>query len=308
MRYAVLLSPQAIARVHTALAGHGSVDVLLDARELLAELASARDECLVVDPAMITPAAAEIVAARLAESQRPFVAFSSVTGGALESSVILARRTAARFVFRGTPNERSALERALLVTPDSALGVSVVAILAENLQKLPQGVRGRVESMFRNGDGPASPRALAAATALARRSLDRCLAEAGFVSARRVIEAARVTAAYRSLTTSRTPLSHVALMLGYKSQRTLDSQLSLFLETTCGKLRASPIPCDEAARRLAVRLTQRDEPTARARRASADSGNRSSEAAPGRTSLTLIGGKSNTPVARTTRAQNGNSQ
>ena len=138
MRYVVLLSPQAIAHVHTALAGHGTVDVLLDARALLAELASPRDECLVVDPAMITPAVAETVAARLAESQRPFVAFSSVTGSALEVAVILAQRTAARFVFRGTPNERSALERALLVTPDSALGVSIIAKVSENLHKLPQ--------------------------------------------------------------------------------------------------------------------------------------------------------------------------
>lgn len=295
MRYAVLLSPQAIARVHTALAGHGSVDVLLDARALLAELASARDECLVVDPAMITPAVAEIVAARLAESQRPFVAFSSVTGGALEASVILARRTAARFIFRGTPNERSALERALLVTPDSALGVSVLAIVDDNLRKLPHGVRERVEGMFRNGDGPGSARALAAATALARRSLDRYLSEAGFVSARRVVEAARVVAAYRSLTTSRTPLSHVASMLGYKSQRTLDSQLALFLDTTCGKLRAAPIPCAEAARRMAIRLTEREAAGTRSRRPRAAS----TDTTTGATSLVLIGGNSTIPVGRT---------
>lgn len=297
MRYAVLLSPHAVARVHTALSGHGTVDVLLDDRELLAELAVPRDECLVVDPALLTPALAEIVAARLQEFPRAFVAFSSVTTAALESAVILAQRSSARFVFRGTPNERSALERALLLAPDSTLGLAVLATLDANMSRLPSGVRTRVASMFRNGDGPASPTALAAASALARRSLDRYFADAGFVSARRVIEAARVTTAYRAITTSRTPLNHVASMLGYRSQRTLDAQLQLLLDTTCGRLRAEPLTVAEAARRLAMRLTQRATPrTSRSRRRDA------TQADPRRSgaALVLLSGKSNSRAARKT--------
>ncbi len=296
MRYAVLLSPQAVARVHTALSGHGTVDVLLDTRELLLELAGPRDECLVVDPALLTPALAEIVAARLLEFPRAFVAFSSVTTAALESAVILAQRSSARFVFRGTPDERSALERALLLAPDSTLGLALLSMLKENMNRLPSGVRTRVESMFRNGDGPATPTALAAASALARRSLDRYFADAGFVSARRVVEAARVTAAYRAITTSRTPLNHVASMLGYNSQRTLDAQLQVLLDTTCGKLRAEPLAVPEAARRLAARLTERNAPqTSRPRKANAQ------QPGPARSSaLVLLRGNSTNRLARRT--------
>ncbi len=249
--------------MHTALAGHGTVDVLLGVRELLAELASPRDECIVLDPALVTLADAESIAAWLTKYPRPVVVFSSVTTAALESGVLLAQRTSARFIFRGTPNERSALECALLLTPDAPLGVALLAILEDNMNRLPSGIRNRMASMFQNGDCPSSPKALAAASAMARRSLDRCLAEAGFVSTRKVIEAARVTSAYRAITTSRTPLGHIASMLGYKSQRTLDAQMTLLMSTTSGKLRTDPLSCAEAADFLAARLIARETPPER---------------------------------------------
>lgn len=257
LRYTALLPAQSLARVHTALDGTGSVDVVMDARALLASLATPRDDCLVVDPALITPVDAEMIAANITEFPRAMIAYSSVTTAALESAVVLAQGTPARFVFRGTPNERSALERALLA-PSTELGSALLAILGTNMNSLPAGLRERVATMFRNGDGPASPDALAAASTLSRRSLDRYLADAGLVSARRVIETARVMSAYRAIITSRTPLVRVAAMLGYKAQRTLDAQLAILLDTTSGKLRAAPLPFAEAARRLALRLTIRE--------------------------------------------------
>jgi AraC-like DNA-binding protein len=234
------------------------VDVIMDVRELLIELASPHDECIILDPALLSPANAETVAANLTEFPRALVAFSSVSTAALESSVILARRTSARFVFRGTPNECSALERALVLTPDSTLGAELLTALDRNMKRLPAGLRDRVTSLFRTGDGPSSPDALAAATALARRSLDRYLADAGFASAHRIIVAARVTSAYRAITTSNTPLSHIAAMLGYKSQRTMDAQLMGLLDSTGARLRAGPLSVTEAVSRLTQRLTVRD--------------------------------------------------
>jgi AraC-like DNA-binding protein len=230
----------------------------MDVRELLVELASPRDECLILDPALFTPAVAETIAANLTEFPRAVVAFSSVTTSALESSVILAQRTAARFVFRGTPNERSALERALVLTPDSTLGTALLAALDSNIKRLPSVLRDRLVSLVRAGDGPYSPDALAAATALARRSLDRYLTDAGLASAHKIIVAARVTSAYRAITTSRTPLGHIAAMLGYKSQRTMDAQLMALLDTTSSRLRAGPLPVTEAVNRLTQRLILRD--------------------------------------------------
>lgn len=252
------MSPQALARVHAVLADHGTIDVLLDVRALLTELVSPRDECLVLDPALISPAIAATLASSLAELPRAVVAYSSVTTAALESAVILAQRTSARFVFRGTPNERSALEQALLLTPDSNLGNDLLLLLKANLDLLPSGLCDRLTAMFRNGEGPYTPDSLAAATSVARRTLDRNLADAGFVSTRRVIEAVRVTSAYRAITTSRTALGHIAMVLGYKSKRTLDAQLKLLLDTSSSKLRADPLSCAEAAKRLTAQLTIRD--------------------------------------------------
>ena len=269
------------------------MDVLLGVRDLLSELASTREECIVLDPALISRANAELIAARLAEFPRAVVAFSSVSTAALESSVILAQRTQARFVFRGTPDERSALERALLVIPDSALGPALVSAMGQNLDRLPPTLRERVDAMFQSGDGPFSPDALAASCALARRSLDRYLADAGLVTSRRLIEGARVASAYRAITTSRTPLVQIAVMLGYKSQRTLDAQIALLLDTSSGKLRASPLPIEDAAQFLARRLTTRNAAKAhrpaRPRRISSD----------GVPSLKLVGDSHDSRASRT---------
>lgn len=289
----MLLSPQELARVHAVLAGRGTVDVLLNVHELLVELATPRAECLVVDPALITVANAEAIMVSLIRFPRSMVAYASVSLTSLESSVTLAQHTAACFVFRGTPNERSALERSLLLAPDSTLGLALLAILENRMNRLPPGLRERLTTMLRNGDGPNSPDALAAASALGRRSLDRYLAEAGFASARQVIEAVRVTSAYRALTTSRTPLAHITWALGYRSQRTLDSQLSLLLNTTCARLRGNPMSCAEAAERLAFRLTTRGPSdsyrSGRPRRSTTDCA-----------SLTLVGGTSHNHRPRRT--------
>ena len=229
-------------------------------RKLLAELASPAADCLVLDPALLTPSIAETVSAHLAEFPRDVVAFSSVTTAALESAVILAQRTSAHFVFRGTPNERSALERALLLTPYVELHSLVLNLIAPQLNRLSPGIREQVVSMFRTGEGPYSPAALAAATSLTRRSVDRNIDEAGFVSARRLVEAARLTSGYRAIITTGVPLVKIAEMLGYKVKRTMDAQLNVLVGIPSGELRVRPLECEEAAKRIAANLTSYSAP------------------------------------------------
>jgi hypothetical protein len=250
------LNSSALACVHAALGNHGSVRQLSSVRKLLAELASPAADCLVLDPALLSPSVAETVATELAEFPRDVVAFSSVTTAALESAVILAQRTSARFVFRGTPNERSALERALMLTPYAELHTMVLGLIDPQLNRLSPVMRDRIVSMFRTGEGPYSPEALAAATALTRRSVDRSLAEAGFISARRLVEAARLTWGYRAITTPGIPLVNIAEMLGYKLKRTMDAQLTVLVGMPSGELRVQPLECADAANRIARNLTE----------------------------------------------------
>ncbi len=269
--------------VYAALGGYGIIDSIPDTRQLLAALAFPNDDCLVFDPALVTAGIAQSIAASLAQFPRPVVAFSSVSTAALESSVILAQRTPARFVFRGTANERSLLERALLLTPDAEFWTALVSRLDSNLNLLPPVIRDRLLAMFRTGDGPHSPDALSAAVSLPRRSMDRYIADAGFVSARKLVEATHLTSAYRTITRSRIPLTTIASLLGYKSQRTMDAQFTLLLDTTSGKLRARPLRAAEAADTLALRLTER-----KPRQKSNVSGSPAEDAKP---SLTLIHGR-----------------
>jgi AraC-like DNA-binding protein len=257
LRYIVFLAPQAMGCVYSALGGYGTVDSMADVRQLVAALALPHDDCLIIDPALITADNAQLIAANLAQFPRPVVAFSSVNTAALDCIVVLAQRTPARFVFRGTANERSALAHAILLSPDADLCAALLSRIDVQLELLPPGIRERVLAMFRVGDGPHSPDALSAAVSLTRRSIDRHLADAGFVSARRLVEAAHLTSAYRVITRSNIPFNTIASLLGYKSQRTMDAQFTLLLDTTSGKLRARPLHVAEAADTLALRLTAR---------------------------------------------------
>jgi AraC-like DNA-binding protein len=254
LRYSILLGRHALAAVHTALVGHGTIDVIPNASQLLAELAFPRDECVVLDPALVSPAEAESIATSIAAIPRALVAYSSVTASALQSAVVLAQRTSARFVFHGMPNERSALQRALLLTPSSELGSALLDAIDSHLNRLPQGLRDRVELMFSGGDGPSSPDALAAASSITRRALDRRISDAGFLSARAVVEAARVAWAYRAITNSVVPLGRIAATLGYTSSRTMDQQLRRLIDVTSSKLRKQPLSSLEVTNRLAHHL------------------------------------------------------
>jgi hypothetical protein len=284
LRYIVFLAPQAVGCVYSALSGYGMVDSMPNVRQLVAALALPDGDCLVLDPAQISADDAQLIAANLAQFPRPVVAFSSVSTAALASIAILAQRIPARFIFRGSANERSVLARAILLSPDTELCAALLSRIGGCLELLPAGIRERVIAMFRVGDGPHSPDALAADASLTRRSIDRYLADAGFVSARRLVEAAHITSAYRAVTRSLLPFNTIASLLDYKTPRTMDAQFTLLLDTTSGKLRARPIGVAEAADMLALRLTER-----KSSRKSDVPRNSAEDVKP---SLTLINGRS----------------
>ena len=281
------------------LVGYGTVDSVLDisdtrrvesdvdARRLLAAIAAPNDDCLVIDPSLITPAVAESIADILREFPRPLVAYSSVTTAALDSAVVLARRTDARFVFRGTANEQSALQQALLLTPDVELRVVLLSKIEPQMSRLPLALRHRLREMFLTGDGVRSLDALAMSVmpttaklahgallrqmstqhpptvgtprsrVLTRRTLDRQLGKAGFVSGKRLLEAARVISGYSAVTAPRVPLKNIARMLGY-TVRTMNAQFMSMLGVSCTELRRMPLSPDEVAERLAKKLTERE--------------------------------------------------
>lgn len=100
---------------------------------------------------------------------------------------------------------------------------------------------------------------LATQSGLTRRSSDRWLVRAGFKSGRLLIGASKLVAGYQAITASSVPLNQVAAMLGYKSQRTMDSQFGSLLGVRSSALRDCPLTVTAAAAIISVQLVIRDE-------------------------------------------------
>ncbi|MES2359024.1 MAG: hypothetical protein V4529_11900 [Gemmatimonadota bacterium] len=198
---------------------------------------------------------AETIVVTLSKFPRPVVVSCAITPVAMDSAVILAERIQARFIFRGVPAEHSLLERALLLAPAVKLSAAVLSGIDAQMARLPSVIRDRLRDVLLTGDGAHSLDALTAMTAHTRRSLERNLADAGFVSGTRLLDAVRIVAGYRAITRSTVPLERIARMLGC-TVRTMDAQFVLMVGVTCSGLRAEPTGVEEVARRIVRRLTE----------------------------------------------------
>lgn len=256
MRYVTLLGPPAVSRVRVALEGHGVITTAGSASELAEQFGGDGEVCLVLDPSLLTAANAEELAERCAMHPVATVAYGSITHQGLDSTIILAQRTSTQFVFHGTPNERSALSRALLLAPDPAIGARLVEALAPQIRQLPDVLADNVTAMLRSASGASSPEELATQSAFARRTMDRWIGRAGFTSARLLAAAARVVRVYRAVVASDVPLKRLAAMVGYRSQRTLDQQLDVLVGAVSSNLRKTPIAVPVLVNHMTGALTQ----------------------------------------------------
>jgi hypothetical protein len=244
-----------VSRVRAALEGHGVITNAGSASELADHLGGDGDVCLVIDPSLLSAAGAQDLARHCAMHPVATVAYGSITHQALESTVILAQQTLAQFVFHGTPNERSALSRALLLAPDPTIGLRLVDALAPNIRQLPDVLADNVVAMLRGATGASSPEELAAQSAFARRTMDRWIGRVGFRSARLLAAAARVARVYRAVVASDVPLKRLAAMVGYRSQRTLDQQLEVLAGSLSSTLRQNPLAVPVVVDRMTAALT-----------------------------------------------------
>lgn len=256
MRYVTLLGPPAVSRVRVALEGHGVITTAGSAAELADHVGGDGEVCLVLDPSLLTTDGAAELAERWTMHPVATVAYGSITHQALDSTVILAQRTSAQFVFHGTPNERSALSRALLLAPDPAVGARLVDALAPQIRQLPEVLAENLTAMLRSANGASSPEELATQSAFARRTMDRWIGRAGFTSARLLAAAARVVRVYRAVVASEVPLKRLAAMVGYRSQRTLDQQLEVLAGAASTALRKTPLAVPVLIDRMTGALTQ----------------------------------------------------
>lgn len=229
MQFLALVTKAAFARVIASATPLGEVVGVTSLGELDARMRSAAESCVIVDPALLSVADADALSKAAVELQQPVVAYTSLTPGAMQSVVILALRASAQFVYQGTPDERSALVRALLAVPGPEFGGALIAALSPRLAHLTPSLREVVTAMLRTGAGSFSAVGLAARSGVPRRTMDRAIVTAGFKSTRVLIAAAKIVRSYRAITSTRTSFKRIAAALGYASQRTLDQQYVLLL-------------------------------------------------------------------------------
>lgn len=194
-----LLRPAELKDARAALGRHGALTEVKSAAELLGRLANSNDERIVLDPSLLTAADAKSITAYSTELQLPIVVYASLIPCSLEVAVVLARANAASFVFRGDLTDRFDLSHALIIAPSMQLGSEIVARLSEQLAVLPRDMHDTISTMLLTGVGPLTPDDLATQCHVARRSLDRWLSRAGFVSARLIVSASRIVAGYQSI-------------------------------------------------------------------------------------------------------------
>jgi hypothetical protein len=255
MRYVALLSTSGAAKVTSALEGFAALELATTIEDVLLTLTAGQELCLVVDPALLSLSAAGAIIRYSARAQVRTVVFTSVTQSAMEISVLFARQTNAQFVFAGAVNERSLLTRALLLSANVRLGEALLDTIHNYITNLPGHTQEVVRAMFKGGDSPSTPNALARMSAVSRRTLDRQLFCAGFRSARLLVSAAKVVRAYSAITSSTIPFRRIAAVFGHATQRSMDSQLSEFLDRRSAQLRAAPLSHDTVVAALVTKLT-----------------------------------------------------
>lgn len=257
MRYVALIRSTLVRRVQTAIGNAGELACVPDVRALLDLMHTGRELCLIVDPTLLTFTGARALAAEIAITPQPVVAYTPAVAEALEPSVVLAQRTAAQFVFQEARDEKCALARALLLVSDGSFGDAIIAALEPGLGRLPRRLYLTIADMLRSGIGPSTRCSLSARSGISSRSMDRALALAGVRSSRFLIAAARLIYVYRAIVASNIPFRTIAGMAGHASQRTLDHHCCVFFGRPSAWLRKYPPPLDDAVRRIAAGLVVR---------------------------------------------------
>lgn len=260
MQYLVLATRQNAQRIQAIVGRLGQVVHVASGSDLLHEMRSSFECCVVVEPVLLTAAAAAALVQQATRGSVSVVVYASMVRESFEASIIIAQGAPAEFVFRGLPDELSALRKALLLAPDAGLGRAVIRALESRLAALPPQLHLTVKNLLRGGNGPQTAEELAAQGGIAHRSMDRAFALAGLESSRFVISAAHVVRAYRAIAWSRMPFRAVAAMAGYASQRTLDHHFITFFGQSSTALRKQPLSTDEVARFVVQRLTLRGVP------------------------------------------------
>lgn len=180
------------------------------------------------------------------------ILYTSLTPHAMAATARLARAARTEVVLR---DHNSTIHlRALLGTlSDLRVGSLLLRHLRVPLARMPRLLRRNSTDMFASGTPYESAEALADASAMTRRSLDRWVARCGLTSTRLLLAAARLSAGAGYLLDTEIPLAQVAALLGYGRARPLDKQCQALLGASANTARLK-LSAGDMARLIAEHL------------------------------------------------------
>ena len=254
------LSPQSLAHVQHAFPPPHCVRNASTWGALVSDLRHRRCDVAIVDPCAGGDHCAPGRLSALSDAMTlvpgvPVIGYVSVTASAIRVVQALVRSGAPEIVIRGVDDSLDALAGAIHRAVATSGWVGIASAIEAPLQSLPGPIATAIQAAFRHPQQVRSVSELAAAARMTRRSLDRCLARAGFCPARTLLSCARVNAAFHMLTGGSVRVAEAALLVGYASSRSLTRELSAI--SGCSALEAIRVSRDTFVATIGRRLVRR---------------------------------------------------
>ena len=237
-------------------------------------------DVLVVDPQFDTPAGPRADGIRNVRDRYrslPMVVYADLTAQTMRPLVELGREGLRQVVLYGFDDDPQRLRSLLEQQPGIVLSEKLLDALKVPLGRLPERVAHAVERLVRNPSLCTDVSDLVSAAGIPRRSLYRRFEEAGLVSPRELIVAARVLRAYAFLREPASSLHVVASHVRFSDTDAMARAMKWGVGLTPGRARERLAPDDFVAR-LAARVGPSNAVAMDAWLAGADDGMRGSAA------------------------------
>lgn len=245
------LSAPLAAQLKLALAGDHSLTIVDDWSELLVAIRENPVDLVVLDPR--TSGGLELGQARELLARHPtlpVVVYTTLAPDSMQATVMLAKLGVQDVVLRGFDDEPRRFRQMLSQLPAARLSHSVLLHVLPHLDDAPVLFVQAITRLFEAPQEFEDVHALALASGMTRRSLDRTFERSGLTSARTMILVARLTRAKHYMGDPDFLLEDIAKKLGYTSIRRFARQVRAATGMAPSTMRTAFTP-EEFTRKMA---------------------------------------------------------
>lgn len=189
-----------------------------------------------------TDIAGSCIQAFITNPQNALLIYTALSAEVIRFVLELAVHRPLQIAFAGYDDAPARLRWLMGLTPSANLARVLADQLQDAIVRLPPPIATAVRAHLTLGRTLDHVDALARVAGIPRRSLDRWVARAGFVSTRRLIATPHLVRAYCWLRHDRLPIRSVARQSGFGSQRALKRQVQTLLGVQPCHLRSDVTP------------------------------------------------------------------